>query len=92
MMTNVLQPRKRRKLARHIPQDKYSVGKRDAEVVELADIQYEFALLDAQLELIKRWPSLAGSIGGHCQDRFIYRSAYDLIVRRTPIVTRVCCA
>jgi hypothetical protein len=57
------QPRKRRKLAKHIPQDKYSVGKRDAEVVELADIQYDFALLDAQLELVKRDPTLLGSIG-----------------------------
>lgn len=39
------------------------MGKRDAEVVELADIQYEFALLDAQLELIRKKSSLLGSLG-----------------------------
>ncbi|CCM04030.1 uncharacterized protein FIBRA_06187 [Fibroporia radiculosa] len=52
------EPRKRRKLSRHIPEDKYTVGKRDAEIVELADMQYEYSLLSARLELIRRDPTL----------------------------------
>lgn len=68
MFTPSSQPRKRRKLARHIPQEKYSIGKRDTEVVELADIQYEFALLDAQLQLIRRAPTLLGTSGASSCD------------------------
>ncbi|EKM59586.1 uncharacterized protein PHACADRAFT_87488 [Phanerochaete carnosa HHB-10118-sp] len=52
----------RRKLAKHIPQDKYSIARRDVEVVELADVQYEFALLDAQAQLLRKNPALLGSL------------------------------
>ncbi|KAJ3536697.1 hypothetical protein NM688_g6802 [Phlebia brevispora] len=55
---NEPQSRKRRKLSKHIPESKYAIGKRDAEVVELVDIQYEHALLSAQLELVRRSPTL----------------------------------
>ncbi|KAI0698869.1 nucleoporin Nup120/160-domain-containing protein [Cytidiella melzeri] len=48
------EPRKRRKLSKHIPESKYTSGKRDAEVVELRDILYEYALLAAQLELLQQ--------------------------------------
>ena len=41
----------------------YSIGKRDIEVVELADIKYEYALLDAHLRLILKVPSMLGSLG-----------------------------
>ena len=50
-------------MSRHIPENKYAIGKRDAEVVELSDIQYEYALLSAQVELVKRSPTLL-SAGG----------------------------
>ncbi|GBE79204.1 hypothetical protein SCP_0204010 [Sparassis crispa] len=52
------EPRKRRKLSRYIPEDKYGPGKRDMEVVELADMQYEYTLLAIRLELIRRDPTL----------------------------------
>ncbi|GBE77402.1 hypothetical protein SCP_0102750 [Sparassis crispa] len=52
------EPRKRRKLSRYIPEDKYGPGKRDMEVVELADMQYECTLLAIRLELIHRDPTL----------------------------------
>jgi len=52
------EPRKRRKLSKHIPEDKYTVGKRDMEVIELTDIQYEYTLLSARVELIKTDPTL----------------------------------
>ena len=55
--------RKRRKLSKHIPEDRYSTGKRDAEVVELADIQYEYTLLSAQIELVKRDPQILAAGG-----------------------------
>lgn len=54
----MVQPRKRRKLSKHIPEGKYALGKRDAEIVDLADMQYEYALMSARLELIRREPTL----------------------------------
>lgn len=50
-------------MSKHIPESKYAVGKRDAEVVELGDIQYECALLAAQLEAVRKNPRLLASIG-----------------------------
>jgi nuclear pore complex protein Nup160 len=38
-------------------------GKQDAEVVELPDIQYQYTLLVAQLELIRKDPTLLSSPG-----------------------------
>ena len=58
-----MQPRKRRRLTKHIPEDKYALGKRDSEVVELKDMQYEYALLSARVELVRRDPTLL-SAGG----------------------------
>ena len=57
------QPRKRRKLSRNIPEERYSAGKRDAEIVYLSDMQYEYTLLSARLELIRRDPTLLSSGG-----------------------------
>lgn len=48
------QPRKRRKLSKYIPEDKYALGKHDVEVIDLADIRYEYALLSARLDLIRK--------------------------------------
>ncbi|KAH8105506.1 nucleoporin Nup120/160-domain-containing protein [Cristinia sonorae] len=50
--------RKRRKLSRFIPEEKYSDGKREVEIVELADIKHEYALLSAQVELVHIQPQL----------------------------------
>ncbi|TFK56037.1 hypothetical protein OE88DRAFT_1652614 [Heliocybe sulcata] len=58
------EPRKRRRLSKHIPEDKYAVGKRDSEIVELADIRYDYALLSARLELMRLNPE-AGSVTDH---------------------------
>ncbi|KAF5357582.1 hypothetical protein D9758_007452 [Tetrapyrgos nigripes] len=55
------EPRKRRKLARHIPDSKFSPGKFDSELVQLADIQYDYTLLSVQLDLIRRDPGLLTS-------------------------------
>ncbi|KAI0363723.1 hypothetical protein BV20DRAFT_957701 [Pilatotrama ljubarskyi] len=52
------EPRKRRRLSKHIPESKYGLGRRDAEMVELNDMQYEYALLSARLELARREPTL----------------------------------
>ncbi|TFK43307.1 nucleoporin Nup120/160-domain-containing protein [Crucibulum laeve] len=53
--------RKRQKLSRHIPEAKYTVGRYDAEIVHLADMQYDYALLCAQIDIIKRDPTLLSS-------------------------------
>ncbi|EMD40997.1 hypothetical protein CERSUDRAFT_43484 [Gelatoporia subvermispora B] len=53
----------RRKLSRHIPENKFSMGKRDAEIVDLSDMQYEYTLLLARVELIRRDPTLLSSGG-----------------------------
>ena len=58
-----LQPRKRRRLSKHIPEDKYALGNRDSEVVELKDMQYEYALIAARVELAQRDPTTL-SAGG----------------------------
>ncbi|KAI0637706.1 nucleoporin Nup120/160-domain-containing protein [Trametes polyzona] len=52
------EPRKRRRLSKHIPESKYALGRRDAEMVELKDMQYEYALLAARVELARREPTL----------------------------------
>ena len=58
-----VQPRKRRKLSKYIPESKYALGKRDSEAVDLKDMQYEYALLSARVELVRRDPTLL-SAGG----------------------------
>ena len=50
--------RKRRRLTRNIPDDKYAEGRHDVEIVDLADIQHDYALLSAQLELLRRDPAM----------------------------------
>ena len=78
-LTSHGQPRKRRKLSRHIPEDKYSSGRRDSEVVELKDMQYEYALLSARVELVQRDPTLLSAGGeflpdlAHPRPRLVHR-------------------
>lgn len=50
------QRRKRQKLSRFIPEEKYSDGNRDIELVEISDIKHEYTLLGAQVELIRIQP------------------------------------
>lgn len=52
------QPRKRRKLSKHIPEGKFAPGNYDTEIVHLNDIQYDYALLSAQIDLAQRDPTL----------------------------------
>ena len=61
--------RKRRRLTRHIPEDRFASGKRDSEIVKLSDIIAECALLSAQMDLVRRDPGLLHSSGE-------YRTAY----------------
>ena len=57
--------RKRRKLTRHIPEDRFASGKRDLEIVKLSDVIAESTLLGAQLDLVRKDPELLGSSGEH---------------------------
>lgn len=57
--------RKRRKLTRHIPEDRFASGKRDSEIVKLSDIIAEYTLLSAQVDLVRRDPELLHSSGEH---------------------------
>ncbi|KAF5393577.1 hypothetical protein D9757_000399 [Collybiopsis confluens] len=50
--------REKRHLVSNIPESKFSPGKYENEVVQLVDIQYEYTLLSAQLDLIARDSSL----------------------------------
>ena len=56
-LTATFQPRKRRKLSRHIPEELYAPGKRDVEIVTVNDIHYDYTLLSAQLELNRADPT-----------------------------------
>jgi nuclear pore complex protein Nup160 len=60
-----LPERKRRKLTRHIPEDRFASGKRDLEIVKLSDVIAESALLSAQLDLVRKDPELLRSSGEH---------------------------
>ncbi|KAF8165109.1 nucleoporin Nup120/160-domain-containing protein [Crassisporium funariophilum] len=53
--------RKRQKLSKHIPEAKYISSKYDAEIVHLADMEYDCTLLRAQIDSIKREPALLSS-------------------------------
>jgi nuclear pore complex protein Nup160 len=57
--------RKRRKLTRHIPEDRFASGKRDLEIVKLSDVVAESTLLGAQLDLVRKDPELLRSSGEH---------------------------
>jgi len=52
------QNRKRRKLTKHIPDEKYHLGCKDAEVIDLTDMRHEYTLVSSRLELIRRQPEL----------------------------------
>ncbi|KNZ75687.1 Nuclear pore complex protein [Termitomyces sp. J132] len=55
------EPRKRRRLTRHVPEDKFTPGRFDTDVIRLKDIQYDFALLSAQIDIIRRDPTILSS-------------------------------
>jgi nuclear pore complex protein Nup160 len=57
--------RKRRKLTRHIPEDRFASGKRDMEIVKLSDVMAEYTLLSAQLDLVRKDPDLLRLSGEH---------------------------
>ncbi|KAJ8523440.1 hypothetical protein ONZ45_g87 [Pleurotus djamor] len=52
------QSRKRRRIIKHIPDDKFTIGTYDVEIVDIKDIQHDHALLSAQLDVIRQDPSL----------------------------------
>jgi nuclear pore complex protein Nup160 len=47
----------------HVPECKYSSRKHDVEIVHLSDIQYDCALLRAQIDLIRKDPNVLTSQG-----------------------------
>ncbi|KAJ6538958.1 nucleoporin Nup120/160-domain-containing protein [Mycena capillaripes] len=53
------QPHKRRRLSKYIPESRFTPGTHDSEVVALHEIQYEHALLSAQIDIIQREPALS---------------------------------
>ncbi|KAH9482452.1 Nuclear pore complex protein Nup160 [Psilocybe cubensis] len=52
---------KRQKVSKHIPESKFVTGKYDAEIISLAEMEYEYILLRAQIDIIKRDPSILSS-------------------------------
>ncbi len=69
--------RKRRKLTKHIPEDRFAGGKRDFEMVKRSDVIAEYTLLNAQLDLVRKDPELLRASGeqahAHCSFSFIRR-------------------
>ncbi|KAG6861191.1 hypothetical protein C0995_002818 [Termitomyces sp. Mi166 len=55
------QPRKRRRLMRHVPENKYTPGRFDTDIIRLTDIQYDSALLSSQIDIIRRDPAILSS-------------------------------
>lgn len=48
---------KRRRLSKHISDDKYRLGTKDVEVVDLMDLRREYMLIKSRLDLTQRDPS-----------------------------------
>lgn len=72
--------RKRQKLTKHIPEDKFAGGKRDLEMVKRSDVIAEYTLLNARLGLVRKDPELLRAIGerAHALCSFIsYATATD---------------
>ncbi|KAH7930039.1 hypothetical protein BV22DRAFT_1125203 [Leucogyrophana mollusca] len=55
---NAFEPRKRRKLSKNIPESAFGIDKPDSEMVDLANMQFDYTLLSARLSLIRRDPTL----------------------------------
>ena len=81
MSSQTAHPSKRRRLSQRIPENRFShdACREASEVIQLSDIQYEYALLSAQLELVRKDPK-ALAAGG----------AQFAIVIHTLILTLVC--
>lgn len=45
-------------LTKYIPEDKFSPGKRDVEIITLSDMEFDYALATARLALVRKDPSL----------------------------------
>jgi len=58
------QPRKKRRVDSYIPEDKFTAGTRDVEILTVNDIEQEYALLNATLELLRRDPTALRSGDG----------------------------
>ncbi|KAG6885255.1 hypothetical protein C0993_004112 [Termitomyces sp. T159_Od127] len=50
--------RKRRRLTKYVPEDKFTPGRFDSDIIRLTDIQYDHALLSAQIDIIRREPAI----------------------------------
>jgi len=72
--------RKRRKLTRHIPEDRFASGKRDLEIVKLSDVIAEYTLLNAQLDLVRKDPELLRSSG----ERYAGRTKHEELISDIP--------
>lgn len=62
-LTLLLQARNKRIILNHVPENRFSSRKYDAEIVHLSDMQYDCTLLRAQIDLIRKDPSLLSSQG-----------------------------
>lgn len=58
-----LSERKRQKLTKHIPEDRFAGGKRDFEMVKRSDVIAEYTLLNARLDLVRKDPELLRASG-----------------------------
>lgn len=55
------QNRKRRKMAHHIPEDKFAPTSKPLELVELDDLRWEYSLVIARLDLWRRNKTMLGT-------------------------------
>jgi nuclear pore complex protein Nup160 len=79
---------KRRKLTKHIPEDRFASGKRDLEIVKLPDVIAEYTLLSAQLDLVRKDPELLRAAGErrttHTENEGADRHEQQLYALRNP--------
>lgn len=57
MTNDISKPRKRQRVGGHIPEERFSSGRRNVDIVDLATMKQEYAHLLANAEVIRRDPS-----------------------------------
>jgi nuclear pore complex protein Nup160 len=63
MIYRAVQNRERTKISKYVPESKYVSSKHETEIIQLTDMEYECTLLQAQIDSIRRDPSLLSSSG-----------------------------
>ncbi|GJJ16272.1 hypothetical protein Clacol_010568 [Clathrus columnatus] len=75
--SEILSTGKKPKFAKHVPSDKYQLDSRDVEIIDLNDLQREYTLVNARLDLMKRHPDLSAPTRQQIVSKYAQEGSYD---------------